>query len=115
MPIADKSANPIVITGPIAAAEVITEDNISIQKILWTGATTAGHKMNLTDLAGKDVLPMVADAPGTSGVLMYTFDLPIEPLLCRGLICDDLDSGKILIYWTGRSPGQAELLALRLG
>lgn len=115
MPVVDEGANPIVITGPITSTEIVTKENISIQKVLWSGATTAGHKMNLTDLTGRLILPMVADAPGSSGILMYTFDMPVNPHPCKGLVCDDLDSGQILVYWTERSPSQEELLATRLG
>lgn len=114
MPIVNESANPIVVTGPISAAVEITRDNISVQKVLWYGCTTAGHKARLKDLDGNVMVPLIADAPGSSGVLVYTFDLPLAPLFFKGIVCDDLDSGELLIYWAGRT-SIADLRAARLG
>lgn len=94
--------NPIVVTGTTATAEVITANTVKVQKVVWYGATTAGHLVNITDTAGNKLFPFCADAPGVSGLMMYCYDFPKHPHPCYGLKVDDMDSGTILIYTVDR-------------
>ena len=90
--------NPIKVTGTCAAAEVITANTVMVQKVVWYGATTAAHKVSITDTAGNVLFPFCADAPGTSGLMMYTYEFPTYPHPCVGLKVADMDSGEIYIY-----------------
>ena len=77
----------------------VTKARCSIQKIVWTGVTTVAHKATITDFDGDVIADFVADAPGTSGLLMYALDFPAkEGLPVKGLCVTDLDSGTLFIY-----------------
>ncbi len=98
MPVSIKP-NIIVITGTVSESTAIQEKQTNIYKILWSGATTAGHKATLTDWDGNEIIDFVADAPGTDGKLMYCVDFSQkEGFVSKGLKCSDLDSGKLFIY-----------------
>ena len=95
--------NPIVVTdGPIAASTKVTDDFLYVQKIVWYGATTAGHKANVVDKDGNLLFHFDADAPGASGIMMYSYDFPVFPHPCYGIYVDDMDSGSIAIYTVSR-------------
>lgn len=98
MATASTVANPYKITGGAVAASLkITDESVTIQKIVWYGATTAGHLLSVTDKAGNTLYKCSADAPGASGVLTYTDDFPLG-LAASGVYCDDMDSGELYVY-----------------
>ena len=90
--------NPIKVTGTCAAAEVITANHVLVQKVVWYGATAAAQLVDITDTAGNTLFPFCADAPGTSGLMMYEYNFPVHPHPCFGLKVADMDAGTILIY-----------------
>jgi len=95
---ANESFNPMSIaTGDISGSTKLTDKFVYVNKVLWTGATTAGHIANITDKALHVLFSLIADAPGTSGVLMYQLDFG-EPHPCSGIYVDDLDSGSLYFY-----------------
>ena len=90
--------NPMSIIGQVISASTkITNNPVGIQSILWTNITTAGHLLSLKDKNGNIILPLVADAPGSSGKLAYYVPFP-RGLSANGIYCDDLDSGDVYIY-----------------
>lgn len=93
-----EKGNRIIIGGTTSTSVEITSKLIYVQGVLWKGATTAGHKMMLKDNDGDIAIPMVSDAPGTSGELMYYVHFPVHAHPFDGLHCDDLDSGTLIIY-----------------
>lgn len=97
MPTSTTIANPIKITGTTGTAEVITANTVMVQKIVWSGVTTAGHKLSITDTAGNQIAKMTVDLPGAAGLLMAECTFPV-PHPCVGLKVDDMDSGEVLIY-----------------
>lgn len=91
-------ANPYKITGgAVSTSTKITDETVIIQRILWYGATTAGHLLSVTDKAGNTLYKCSADAPGSSGVLTYSDDFPLG-LAVSGIYCDDMDSGELYVY-----------------
>ena len=84
-------------TGTTGSAEVITANIVSIQKIIWPGITTAGHRVELTDTDGNVIFQYAADTPGTAGTPTYESTFP-TPHSCVGLKVTDMDSGTLLIY-----------------
>jgi len=62
-----------------------------ITYIRWVGATTAGHKCEMTDTAGNVLFSSEADGANF---------LDIQPLYQRrtGITLSDLDSGSVLVY-----------------
>ena len=98
----DATVNPIKIAGTTATAVAITTRLVYVQKVIWYGATTAAHKMSITNTAGDQLFKLTADAPGTSGEMMYTIDFMIHPHPCQGLKVNDLDSGEVYIYTVPR-------------
>lgn len=93
--------NPIKITGTCAAAEVITANYLRVQKVVWYGATSAAQKVHITDTDGNTLFKFTADAPGTSGEMMYTYEFPVHPHPCFGLKVSDMDAGEVYIYYVG--------------
>ena len=89
--------NPIKVTGTESSAAVVTANTVMVQKIVWSGVTTAGHKLSITDTAGNQIAKMTVDLPGTAGLLMVDCTFPV-PHPCVGLKIDDMDSGEVLIY-----------------
>ena len=91
--------NPITIKSQVIATDTeITSRYVYVQKIIWLGVTTASHKANFISANGADLFHFDADAPGASGLMMYTIDFFIHPHPCPGIHCDDLDSGDVYIY-----------------
>ena len=90
--------NPIKVTGTCSSAEVITANTVMVQKVVWYGATAAAQLVNITDTAGNTLFKFCADAPGTSGLMMYTYEFPTYPHPCVGLKVADMDAGEIYIY-----------------
>lgn len=82
---------------PIVASVKVTDESVIIQKIVWSGITTAGHLLSLIDKGGNTLYKCSADAPGASGILKYSNEFPLG-LTVRGIYCDDLDSGEVFIY-----------------
>lgn len=85
--------------GAVSSSEIVKVGMCYVQKVVWTGATTAAHKAILTDKDGYRWAEFTADAPGTSGELMYGLDFPArEGLPVDGINIIDLDSGSVYIY-----------------
>lgn len=91
--------NPIYVSGDVISGSTkITDKFVYVQKVLWTGVTTAGHKATCTTIDGSALFDLIADAPGVSGEMMYSLDFYIEPHPCNGIYVTDLDSGDLYFY-----------------
>jgi len=96
--------NPMYIaTGDVAGDTTVTDDFVYVQKVVWYGATTSAHLAMVKDKNGSALFPFCADAPGSAGLMMYTYEFPLIPHPCNGIHVDDLDSGSLYFYITGRS------------
>ena len=98
-----QDTNPIIVDGDVVDELIVTEDHIAVQKIIWVEVTTATHKCVIKDMDDNEIVPMVAVDPG-AGQGMYTFDFVCKPHPFKGIKITDLDSGRLLIYWTNRQP-----------
>lgn len=97
-----KDKNPLRVYGDTATGtHTILDDDteaIAIQKIIWTGFSTAAHIAQLTSGDQTHVIwKAAADAPGTNGTPTIQSDFN-PPLRCFGLRVNDLDSGELFIY-----------------
>jgi len=93
MPITiSKVANPYKVTGTTETDTSISTDPHWIQGFTWADVTTATDKLSLTDKAGNEIWDITADRSGNH-IQYYPLGLPVA-----GLNCDDMDSGKLLIY-----------------
>ena len=90
-------------TGDVAGDTTVTDDFVYVQKVVWYGASTAGHLGMVKNKHGIVLFPFCADAPGAAGLMMYTFEFPMIPHPCDGIHVDDLDSGTLYFYTVGRS------------
>jgi len=73
------------------AADVIAAFHIRIKSIYWHGYTDATHKAALTDKNGNTIIAFDGDTDLTT---QEAHDLGWY----NGLICSDLDSGKLLVH-----------------
>jgi hypothetical protein len=98
------NTNPMSIaTGDVAGSTKLTDNFVYVQKVVWYGATTAAHLAMVKDKNGSVLFPFCADAPGAAGLMLYTYEFPLIPHPCNGIYVDDLDSGTLYFYTTGRS------------
>lgn len=99
---ANAFGNPIVLDGTMAATWQNTANNgapanqdINVQKIVWDGATTAGHQFILQ--YGDATLFAQATAPSTpSAPVMYDF---FGGRKLKDFKLSTLGSGKVYIYY----------------
>jgi hypothetical protein len=77
----------------LSAEKIITDDFCYVQKVVWSGCTTADHKAYVTDKNGLPLFPFHASAAG-----MYTYEFPLTPMPCNGIRVNDLDSGDLYFY-----------------
>ena len=83
--------SPIKVTGTAATSEDITTDEIFVKFITWYKPTTVGHLLNLNDGDGNNIITLYCDTADESQLWpIYTN--------CRGLACDDMDSGTLFIF-----------------
>jgi hypothetical protein len=100
--------NCIEVSGvTIAAKTLLTDQNGAIKHVIWNGGTTSGHKASLVDTIGNvlwkaDITAIPYGTPasgngygGQSRVADLNLNIPFQ-----GLMCDDLDSGSLLIYFS---------------
>jgi hypothetical protein len=88
--------NPIKVTGaPTSATEKVTDSDVLIQKIVWSGATTNTHACTIYDKDGNTLWTcnMVTSALGQN----MEADFPMG-LYAHGIYVYKNDSGMILIY-----------------
>ncbi len=75
-----------------AAADAFSE-GVSISKIRWVGATTAGHGLVIDDADGKEILTSVAVAEN------YVESVDFVPaLIVQGITVSTLGSGTVYVY-----------------
>ena len=90
------SGNPLKVTGTTDTSERITDSEVMIQGILWTGATTDGHLCSLTDKAGRQLWK------GQMTTTKLTEDIykefPRGLYSSDGIYINDMDSGELYIY-----------------
>lgn len=87
--------NIFKVDGSVTVDTVITMKYGILRHIIWNGGGTAGHKARLTDGKG-NILWNAWSTVITSGPVRCS-DLNIN-LPFEGLICNDLDSGELLLY-----------------
>ena len=93
---ADVTGNPLKITGTTAASNKVTDNPVTIQAFLWTGATTNGHLVSVTDKAGNQLWKgQMATTKLTEDI---AFTLPLGLYSSDGIYVDDMDSGELYIY-----------------
>ena len=88
-----QSATDVIRFG--AAADAVTGLKL-VQKFVWVGPTTAGHKLIITDTAGVVFLEWqacVADAGGTIDIDYHQKSARME-----GIIVTTMGSGKVDVY-----------------
>jgi len=66
---------------------------VSIERIVWVGATNAAHLLEINDTGGKSVLE-----PIRAGSATVDREIPMYGKRAKGLNIVDLDSGVIDIY-----------------
>ncbi len=93
---ADVTGNPFKVTGTTAAAEKVTDSGVMIQGFLWTGATTNGHLVSVTDKAGNQLWKaQMATTNLTEGISQ---SFPMGLYSSDGIYVNDMDSGELYIY-----------------
>ena len=86
---------PVVVSS--GGATVLVSSDISIDKVRWVGATTAGHAVEIKDSAGNSKFKSIAT--GSNYVESETFTTPLD---CNGLVVPTLDSGVLYVYCLNR-------------
>jgi len=92
---ADVTGNPLKITGTTAANDKVTDSEVMIQGFLWTGATTNGHLVSVTDKNGKQLWKGQMATTNLTESIEQTFPLGLS---AKGIYVDDMDSGELYIY-----------------
>lgn len=93
---ADVTGNPFKVTGTTAAANKVTDSEVMIQGFLWTGATTDGHLLHVTDKAGNTLWKgQMATTKLTEDISM---PIPLGLYSRDGIYVADMDSGELYIY-----------------
>lgn len=95
----DESINPIKVTGTVATGQAVTTYRGRVQMIVWTGATTDGHLLSVTNKEGTDIWKAtMATSNLTENIVADFSGFPGNGLNVNGISIDDMDSGEVLIY-----------------
>lgn len=86
---------PVVVSS--AGNSVLVSTDISIDKVRWVGATTAGHQVEIQDQNGNSKFK--STATGSNYVESETFTTPLDS---QGLVVPTLDSGVLYVYILNR-------------
>ena len=86
---------PVVVSS--AGNSVLVSNDISIDKVRWVGASTAGHQVEVKDKDGNSKFKSIAT--GSNYVESETFTTPLDS---QGLVVPTLDSGVLYIYILNR-------------
>ena len=86
---------PVVVSS--AGNSVVVSNDISIDKVRWVGATTAGHQVEVKDQFGNSKFKSIAT--GANYVESETFSTPLES---NGIVVPTLDSGVLYVYILNR-------------
>lgn len=92
---ADVTGNPFKVTGTTTAANKVTDSIVMIQGFLWTGATTNGHLVSVTNKAGKQLWKGQMATTALTEPVQITFPLGLP---ANGVYVNDMDSGELYIY-----------------
>jgi hypothetical protein len=87
--------NVFKVDGAIGVDTVITTQYGILKHVIWNGGGTLAHKARLTDLKG-NIIWAAWSRVITAGPVRckdLNFNWPFE-----GLVCNDLDSGELLLY-----------------
>ncbi len=93
---ADISSNPFKITGTTSSSEVVTTARVRIQGFLWVGATTNGHLLSITDVAGNQLWKAQMVTRILNEGIFIPFPLGLRSV--DGIHINDMDSGEVYIY-----------------
>lgn len=92
----DVTGNPLKVTGTTVASEKVTDSEVMIQGFLWTGATTNGHLLSVTDKAGNQLWKAQMATTKLTEDISQSF--PLGLYSSDGIYVNDMDSGELYIY-----------------
>ena len=91
------SAQGDAVVGPSLASDS-NIGNYLVQKIVWIGPTTAGHKLVVSDAAGTVFCEWQVSTGEAGGTI--DIDWHILPARMQGITITTMDSGKVDVYLT---------------